>query len=154
MRRAAPRELHEYLSAFAPEIARLFLATRSVVLTAAPRANELIYNAYNAVTAAYSFSDRLKEAFCHVAAYTGHVNLGFNRGTALRDPSRILRGSGAKIRHIRIATVSDLRSRAVHALLRAAVLQGRGLVEELPAKSASVIRPTTRAKRRPKPGRS
>ena len=81
--RQAPDELREFLAAFAPGISKLFFATRRVVLTAAPEANELIYDANNAVTAAYSFSERLKEAFCHVAAYSGHVNLGFNRGTDL-----------------------------------------------------------------------
>src|SRR5262249_22733670 len=90
--RQAPEALLEFLAAFAPGISKLFLATRRTVLMAAPEANELVYDAYNAVTAAYSFSGRLKEAFCHVAAYSGHVNLGFNRGAELPDPSRLLAG--------------------------------------------------------------
>jgi hypothetical protein len=85
-----------------PSIARLFLATRAVVLGAAPRASELIYDAYSAVTVAYSFSDRLKDAFCHVAAYRKHVNLGFNRGASLDDPESRLVGTGARIRHVKI----------------------------------------------------
>jgi len=149
--RQAPEELLEFLAAFAPGISKLFLATRRTVLMAAPEANELVYDAYNAVTAAYSFSGRLKEAFCHVAAYSGHVNLGFNRGAELPDPSRLLAGSGARIRHVRIGSAADLRAPALEALLRAAAAQGRGLVSGADAgMSSSTIRPTTGGKRRPK----
>jgi len=149
--RRAPEELHGFLEAFPPSISKLFLETRRVILGAAPDASELTYNAYNAVSAAYSFTGRLKEAFCHVAAYPAHVNLGFNRGAELHDPPRVLVGSGARIRHIRISSPSDLRSRALNALLRAAVAQGRELASgAVPRKPSSSIRPTTGAKRRPK----
>jgi hypothetical protein len=77
------------------------------------------------------------------------VNLGFNRGADLADPSGILTGTGARIRHVRIAAASDLRAPAVQALLRAAVKQGRAAVQTPPKAAASTIRPTTGAKRRP-----
>jgi hypothetical protein len=148
--RKAPQELYEFLSAFPPPTSKLSLATRRVVLEAAPDANELVYNAYNAVSAAYSFSGRLREAFCHVAAYSAYVNLGFNRGAELHDPAGVLVGAGAKIRHIRIDTPTALRAPALRTLVRAAALRGRGLVENAPSKPASSIRPTTGARRRPK----
>ena len=148
--RRPPDELRGFLAAFDPAIGRLFLAARRAVLAAAPGSNELIYDAYNAVSAAYTFSDRLTEAFCHVAAYAGYVNLGFNRGAELPDPDRVLVGTGARIRHVRIAKTGDLSAPSVRALLRAAVAQGRGLVARAPAKPASRVRPTTGAKRRPK----
>ncbi len=148
MRKPAP-ELLGFLSAFEPAIARLFLDTRRLVLAAAPDANELIYDAYNAVTIAYTFTGRLAEAFCHVAAYSGHVNLGFNRGAALEDPAGILLGSGARIRHVRIAARRDLAAPALRRLLRGAVEQGRALAPAA-GRAAALVRPTTGAKRRPK----
>src|SRR4026207_616530 len=78
--RKPPTALREFLQPYEPAVARLFLAARGAVLRAAPNATELIYDAYNAVSAVYSFTDRMKEAFCHVAAYPKYVNLGFNRG--------------------------------------------------------------------------
>jgi hypothetical protein len=147
----APEELLAFLEAFPPGVRKVFLATRSSVLAVAPAAHELIYNAYNAVSCAYSYSGRLKEAFCHVAAYSDYVNLGFNRGAELPDPSAALSGSGARIRHIRITKATDLRAPALKALLRAAVLQGAALgPKSTGAKGSSVIRPTTGGKRRPK----
>jgi hypothetical protein len=148
--RKPPAELHRFLAAFDPAIGKLFLATRRAVLGAAPDASELVYDAYNAVTIAYTFSDRLAETFCHVAAYSRYVNLGFNRGTDLDDPDGILAGSGARIRHVRIESARDLQRPAVRALLAAAVRQGRGLVSAAPAKPRSRVRPTTGAKRRPR----
>jgi len=115
-------------------------------------ANERVYDAYNAVSAAYTFSDRLAEAFCHVAAYASHVNLGFNRGSDLQDRAGILAGSGARIRHVRIEGPGDLRAPALRGLVDAAVAQGRGLVAGAPAKPTSRVRPTTGSKRRPPHG--
>jgi hypothetical protein len=150
MTRKPPQALAGFLAAFDPAIGRLFLDTRALVLDAAPDANELVYDAYNAVTIAYSFTGQLKEAFCHVAAYSGHVNLGFNRGAELDDPAEILVGAGARIRHVRIASRGELAAPALRRLLRAAVAQGRALAPAAPARPASVVRPTTGAKRRPK----
>jgi hypothetical protein len=147
--RAAPTALRGFLAAYDPAVAKLFLATRKAVLAAAPRANELVYDAYNAVSCAYSFSDRLKEAFCHVAAYPRHVNLGFNRGAELVDPARRLSGGGAKIRHVRIAAIGDLEDAALAALLRAAVQQGRALHPQPGARGRFRVVPVTGKKRRP-----
>jgi hypothetical protein len=148
--RHATAELRRYLSAYDPAIARLFLAARRAVLSAAPKANELVYDAYNAVSVAFTFSERLKEAFCHVAAYPRHVNLGFNRGADLADPARLLAGSGARIRHVRLDAPADLESPALRALVRAAVRQGRALAPTAPKKRASIVRPTRGPKRRPR----
>jgi len=150
--RPVPQALRSFLSAFDPEIARLFLAARERVFAVAPDASELVYDAYNTVTCAYSFTGRLKEAFLHVAAYSAHVNLGFNRGAELADPAGILVGSGARIRHVRLGSSVDLRSAPLRGLMRAAVAQGRALAPAPPAGAAragSVLRPTTGAKRRP-----
>ena len=148
-RRPAEQELRGFLAAFDPKIGRLFLSARAEVLAAAPGANELVYDAYNAVTAAYSFSDRLGEAFLHVAAYTGHVNVGFNRGAELPDPSGMLAGSGARIRHVRLDSPAALRSKALARLIRAAVAQGRALAPDGAGRAASSVRPTHGPKRRP-----
>jgi hypothetical protein len=147
--RTPPAELRDFLTPYGAEVSRLFFATRKAVLTAAPAANELIYDAYNAVAASYSFTNRLKEAFCHVAAYPKYVNLGFNRGAMLTDPERLLVGTGAKIRHIRIATVNDLKRHGIQELLRAAVEEGRNLTPKRTTKPHSVVKAIYANRRRP-----
>jgi hypothetical protein len=117
-------ELLEFLQPYGPDITKLALAARATILREEP-ATELIYDAYNAVTTAFSFSDRLSDAFCHVAVYTTYVNIGFMAGARLPDPSRRLEGSGRLIRHVRIRSENDLRDPAVRALIRAAIARGR-----------------------------
>jgi hypothetical protein len=152
MRRPSP-ELRRFLAPYDPAIARLFLAARAAVLEAAPDASELVYDAYNAVAEAFTFSERLSEAFCHVAAYPKHVNLGFNRGAALSDPEGLLQGGGARIRHVRVTAREDVTRAGVRALIRAAAAEGReraagaGRV----AKPRAVVRDVKyRSKRRPR----
>lgn len=147
--REAPAELLEFLAALPPQITPLHLAVRTRVLTRAPGANELVYDAYNAVSCAYTFSERLKEAFCHVAAYAGHVNLGLNRGAELDDPLGLLQGSGASIRHVTIRSVDDLDRPGLDALLEAAVAQGLSAVDAPPDAPRSIVKRSKGAKRRP-----
>ncbi|HTO08433.1 MAG TPA: DUF1801 domain-containing protein [Myxococcota bacterium] len=149
--RRPPAELSRFLAAYDPRVRRLFLAARAAVLRAAPGASELVYDAYNAVAAAYGFSERLSDAFCHVAAYAGHVNLGFNRGVELPDPERLLAGSGARIRHVRIEAPGDLSRAGVRALVRAAAGEGRGRVGRAPARGRAIVKRTAYTrKRRPR----
>ena len=147
--RRPPAALREMLEAYDPAIARLFYAARKVVLDAAPEANELIYDAYNAVAVAYSFSEQLKGGFCHVAAYAKHVNLGFNQGASLPDPKGLLAGSGARIRHVRIARASDAAQPGVLALVRAAVEQGRSTSVIPSPKPRALVKAVYAKKRRP-----
>jgi hypothetical protein len=144
-----PAQLREFLAAFDPPITTLFLAARAAVLAAAPDANELIYDAYNAVTTAYSFSESLGVAFCHVAAYRAHVNLGFNRGASLPDPERILVGKGARIRHVRIVTVADLECVGIRSLLREAIAQGRDASRGSVGNARAIVKAVYARKRRP-----
>ena len=147
--RDAPGELIGFLAAFPPGITPLHLAVRAFVLARAPGANELVYDAYNAVSCAYTYSERLKEGFCHVAAYAKHVNLGFDRGAELDDPDGLLKGRGASIRHFTVRTAEDLDRPGLEALLDAAVAQGLAAVDAPPEQPRSIVKATSGAKRRP-----
>ncbi|HZR82949.1 MAG TPA: DUF1801 domain-containing protein [Candidatus Binatia bacterium] len=151
--RRTPDALRSFLAPYDASVARLFLAARKAVLEAAPDANELVYDAYNTVSDVFSFSDRLKDAFCHVAAYTSYVNLGFNRGATLPDPERRLAGSGAAIRHVRIDDARTLRDPAVRALVRAAAERARSSATP-PARPQSIVKAVYPRKRRPGAARS
>jgi hypothetical protein len=102
-----PPRLLELLDSRRPLVAPLVLALRELVLREAPDAAEFIYSTY-AVVVVFTFS-RPGKAFCHIAAYEKHVNLGFNQGALLDDSRGLLVGTGKKIRHIRIASKRDLK---------------------------------------------
>ena len=145
----APKELQDFLQPYGKEVTTLFLATRELVRGTAPNVNELIYDAYNAVSCAFSYSDRLKDAFCHIAAYREYVNLGFNLGAKLSDPHGLLQGDGLQIRHLRINRAADLRQLGVAQLLKLAVNQGKMLCQDNTHRNEVIIKPASGDKRRP-----
>jgi hypothetical protein len=117
-------ELLKFLSAYDKPVVALALALRKKVLTAAPMATETIYDAYNAVAIGYSFTGRLKEGYCHIAVYPQHVNLGFNWGTELPDPHKLLEGTGKRTRHVTLRNLSDVKDPRLGPLLRIAIQNG------------------------------
>jgi hypothetical protein len=116
----APEELLELLAARRPLVAPIVLALREMVVREAPDATESVYSVY-AVVDLFTFA-RPSDAFIHIVAYEKHVNLGFNQGALLPDPHKLIRGTGKKIRHIRIITAEDLK-RPLRGYIQAAVKQ-------------------------------
>lgn len=100
-------QLYKFIKPYNQEIQRLTIQLRDFITDLVPEANELIWDNYNAVAIAYSKSEKLKDAFCHIAVYSKHVNFGFNRGTELNKPSIKLNGSGKLIRHLTVKNFDD-----------------------------------------------
>jgi len=125
MPKAPSRILLDHLSAYDPHVSRLALAVRDAVLEEAPDAIESISKGY-AVAIGFSFTGKpLKDGFCHIAIYSTHVNLGFNRGAQLPDPNKVLEGSGKMNRHITIHNQEDLHRPHLRRYLQAAIEQVR-----------------------------
>jgi hypothetical protein len=98
----------------------LFKDLRIFILETHPAANELLYHTH-ALTSVFSISDKLADAFCMIPIYTQHLNLGFNKGTLINDPHKLLTGTGKLIRHIPVASATDYRNKKVKDLLKSAV---------------------------------
>ena len=90
----------------------LFKDLREYIFELYPDCNELLYHTH-ALTAVFSISDKLADAFCMLPIYTNHLNLGFNKGTLLEDPNKLLTGTGNLIRHINIKKPNDYRNAKV-----------------------------------------
>lgn len=76
-----------------------------------------------------------------------HVTFGFSRGSALRDPGKLLEGEGRNLRHIKIADVAQTRDPNLKSLL----LQAKALNDKTPV-SAS-LRPRDQLPRKSKKSR-
>ncbi len=98
----------------------LFCDLRLYILELYPDANELVYHTH-ALTSVFTISDKLSDAYCMIPIYTNHLNLGFNKGTRLKDPNKLLTGTGNLIRHIDVTKKSDYRNPKVKALLKEAI---------------------------------
>lgn len=103
-----------------PELIDLFTDLREYILQLHPDCNELLYHTH-ALTAVFSISDKLSDAFCMLPIYTNHLNLGFNKGTVLKDPHKLLTGTGNLIRHIDVKKASDYRNPKVKALIQESI---------------------------------
>jgi hypothetical protein len=102
------------------KIIDLFKDARAFILDIYPESNELLYHTH-ALTTVFSISDKLSDAFCMLPIYTNHLNLGFNKGTLLKDPHQLLTGTGNLIRHIPVDITADYRNKKVKDLIKAAV---------------------------------
>ncbi|MBK9271909.1 MAG: DUF1801 domain-containing protein [Saprospiraceae bacterium] len=102
------------------EVIDLFKDLREYILELYPDCNELVYHTH-ALTAVFSISDKLSDAFCMLPIYTNHLNLGFNKGTLLKDPNKLLTGTGNLIRHIDVKKPSDYRNPKVNTLIKEAI---------------------------------
>lgn len=102
------------------EVIDLFTDLREYILELCPDCNELVYHTH-ALTAVFSISEKLADAFCMLPIYTNHLNLGFNKGTLLKDPNKLLTGTGNLIRHIDVKKRTDYRNTKVKALIQEAI---------------------------------
>lgn len=98
----------------------LFKDLREFILEIYPDSNELLYHTH-ALTTVFSISDKLSDAFCMLPIYTNHLNLGFNKGTLIHNPHKLLQGTGNLIRHIPVETAADYRNKKVKDLIQSAV---------------------------------
>ena len=102
------------------EVIELFIDLRQYILELYPDCNELLYHTH-ALTAVFSISEKLSDAFCMLPIYTNHFNLGFNKGTLLKDPNQLLTGTGKLIRHIDVKKPNDYRNPRVSSLIQEAI---------------------------------
>lgn len=97
----------------------LYLKLRAFVLSIHPESNELLYHTH-ALTSLYSVSEKMSDGFCMIPIYKNHLNLGFNKGTLLKDPNNLLKGTGKLIRHIPIKKEADFKNAIVKDLMEKA----------------------------------
>ena len=114
-------QLKKFIEPYDEGIQKLALDLRGFILGVVPQANELIWDNYNAVAMAYSKSEKLKDAFCHIALYSKHVNFGFNRGAELTKTSVKLNGQGKLIRHISVKDIESFPKREIKNMIWEAV---------------------------------
>ena len=83
-----------------------------------PGAVRLVYDNYNFLVVGYGPSERASEAVLSLAFAPRWISLCFlQHGTKLPDPHKLLRGSGTRVRNVRLASSTDLSTPDVRALI-------------------------------------
>lgn len=120
-------QLAEMAARYAPAIAERGLAAIERLRQRMPGAHRLVYDNYNALAVGFAHGDRAKDAFVSIAFYPRWVTLFFLYGAGLDDPEGLLRGQGARVRHVVLDDVEDLERPEIVALLDQA-LERHGVV--------------------------
>ncbi|MXY56707.1 MAG: DUF1801 domain-containing protein [Gammaproteobacteria bacterium] len=70
--------------------------------------------------------------FAYANAFTKHVNVGFFMGAFLPDPSALLKGTGKRMRHVKLFPGEQTDASGLAALIDAAYRDARNFVAEEP----------------------
>ena len=96
----AQRQLDGFIAKYDPALAKQTKAALKKMRALLPGAVELVYDNYNALAIAFGTGEKLGDVLFSIAVYPRWISLFFAKGTALKDPSGRLEGSGKKMKHI------------------------------------------------------
>lgn len=133
----AEEQLDSFVGKYDPKIAALGRKCLSHMKKRLPGAEVTVYDNYNAL--AVGFGPAGKAAVLSIALYPRWVNLFFLFGAGLDDPKKLMKGSGSRVRSIRIDDAKQLADPDVDALMSAALLH-RGWTLSKGAPTTTVIR--------------
>ena len=119
------QQLRSFIAKFDPPNQALLRAARRALRTRLPTAHELVYDNYNFFVIGYSPTEKPSDAILSLTGSSNGVGLCFIYGAKLRDPRKILRGSGNQTRSIHLDTVEVLAQPDVATLIDQAVAQAR-----------------------------
>jgi hypothetical protein len=148
MKPEAQSRIDRFIDRYSPAIAANFRAARAHLRKLFPRGYELAFDNYNAFGCGFSSTARASGVIISVVAYPRWVTLFFFHGVRLPDPERILQGSGARIRSVRLEPITVLKSAAVADLLDSALAAVAADLATAPR--LSTIVKTQSARRRPR----
>jgi hypothetical protein len=144
---AAEAELKRFIDKFEPKHRTLIKAARKALQKRFPGACELVYDNYNFFVIGYSPTERPSEAILSLTANASGLGICFLRGASLKDPHKLLLGSGNQTRFIRLDSIEVLSRPAVEALIAAAIAQSK---VALPGGRGPLIIRSISAKQRPR----
>jgi hypothetical protein len=149
-RRSAEAELRGLIASFAPAHQGLIGTMRRSLRKRLPTAHEVVYEYSDCFVISYSPNERGYDGVLAVRASAKGVELYFNRGNALPDPAKLLRGSGKLARFIHVEGASTLARPAVARLIAEAIARNRVPFART-GRGPVVIRSTSARKRQRRP---
>jgi hypothetical protein len=146
----SPRsQLEAFISKYSPEVAAEGRAALAKLRRIVPGAVELVYDNYNWLVVGFCPSERASDAVLSLVFTPRWITLCFlQNGPALPDPDGLLRGSGKRVRNIRLESAQDLDKPAVRSLIEEALARAHVPIEGA-GRGRLVIRSVS-AKQRPR----
>lgn len=114
-----------YVAKRNPKLKPVTDAVRALVRKAVPKSREAI-NPWGVPI--FEWNGPL----CYIMVGKNHVTFGFPRGTSMQDSSRLLKGTGKNMRHVKLREISQVHD----ANLKQLILEAKALNREQPLGSA------------------
>ncbi len=111
------QQLDEFIDRFTPEVASLARKAIARMRKLTPGALELVYDNYNALAIGFAAGEKMSETVLSIVLYPRWVSMFFFVGSQLKDPDKLLKGSGSLVRHVVLETPEMLDDPRVEALL-------------------------------------
>jgi hypothetical protein len=146
----SPRsQLEAFIAKYTPAVAAEGRSALAKLRRLVPGAVELVYDNYNWLVVGFCPSERASEAVLSLVFAPRWITVCFlQNGPALSDPEGLLRGSGKRVRNIRLASAKDLDQPAVRSLIDEALARAWVPIEAT-GRGRLVIRSVS-AKQRPR----
>ena len=140
-------QLDAFIDKFTPEIGRQTNQILARMQRLLPGAHMLVYDNYNALAIGFGTNDKLAGMIFSVAVFPRWVSLFFANGPKLKDPKKLLKGSGTRVRHIVLTAPEMLDDPDVRALMKQAIALAH---PHLATKGGTMIIKSISAKQRPR----
>lgn len=116
--------VEHFLTHFPAPVSALAAAARVLIRDVMPAVVEMVDEPAHML--GYGLDRTYKGAVCGIVLYSAYINIMLAHGASLPDPHGLLRGTGKKARHLRIAAVEQLSAPGVRELLQAALHAAQG----------------------------
>ena len=142
------------MAKYTPELAKTAKAMLRKMRKRLPGAVEMVYDNWNGLVIGFGPTEP-SEAILSLLLLPEHVTLCFLNGATLRDPDKLLRGSGNQVRHIRLDDPDHLDQSDIDALIEQAIRKSakpiggpsRLIIKSISAKTAAGSRHLSRSRR-------
>lgn len=116
------QEIEKAAAAFSPSLAKPYLELHQLVLGALPDVRYSLDLKDGSIGYGANQYGADGWGIAVIACYSKWLNLAFFQGATLPDPRRLLEGTGARVRHVKVRSQEELEARrtALKALVRAA----------------------------------
>lgn len=122
----------KFLEPFGDDVTDLVMWLRDFAWDLCPKANELVYDNYNALAFGWSPTDRVGHTICSIAVgrSSRNVHFGFYWGNEISDPEQMLLGQGNQYRYILVTAKKKFPRAYVKKLVRDAYSNSLGKVKD------------------------
>lgn len=113
----AQQQLDSFIAKYSPQVAGVARKAFRWMRKRFPRAFVLVYDNYNALAIGFGPTERASDAVFSIALFPRWVNFFFLQGAQVRDPNKVLKGTGKRVRSVRLENIKVLDRPEVLALI-------------------------------------